>query len=147
MLLLMAALHLLMIDDDEQDRLLVTQVLAEYGPRVTLTTRGEAATALTLLRDSSQAAPQVILLDLQLPGVGGLELLDILKADTELVHIPVVILSSSDRPDHIREAYARHASSYIVKGKGYDDLRRQLTTFLQFWNVVTPPPSRDQRLS
>ena len=131
-----------LIDDDEHERALVQQILAEHAPRVTLVAYSSAAEALTALQNPDTMPPQLILLDLQMPVVTGLELLDLLKVDPHFRPIPIVILSASEDPQQIQEAYVRYASSYVNKGKTFEELQRQLLALLQFWRIVTPPPLR-----
>ena len=131
-----------LIDDDEHERALIQQILSEHAPNVTLIAYSSAAQALTLLRNPETIPPQLILLDLQMPVVTGLELLGLLKADPLFRQIPIVILSASEDPHQIQEADVRYASSYVNKGRTFEDLQRQLLALLQFWRIVTPPPLR-----
>jgi len=81
--------------------------------------------------------PDVILLDLRLPKVDGLEVLRILKEDDDLRVIPVVILTTSNAERDIIQAYNRHANSYLVKPVDYEKFRqlmKDLSTYWMTWN-------------
>lgn len=91
--------------------------------------RGEYANP----RDSPR--PHLILLDLRLPKVDGIEVLRQVKLDEELKCIPVVILTSSDADGDITEAYAQHVNSYLVKPVGYDKFRQLMDDLGFYWLV------------
>lgn len=129
-----------LIDDDEQDRALSRQILAEHAPHITLVTYSSATEAITALQHPDTTLPQLILLDLQMPLITGLELLDLLKADPFCRQIPIVILSASDDPQQIQQAYVKYASSYVNKAKTFEDFERQMVALLDFWRVASLPP-------
>jgi CheY-like chemotaxis protein len=81
---------------------------------------------------ASVTTPQLILLDLNMPRMDGKKFLEVVKEDSQLKAIPVVILTSSQSPHDIRECYERHASCYVVKpfeGKEFISVARQIVTF------------------
>ncbi len=101
--------------------------------------------ALRFLRQAGEHAaaprPGLILLDLNLPGMHGLDVLAQIKADPELMIIPVVVLSSSRHPDDIRRSYEMHANAYIVKPAdfdGFDDMIKRIDAC--FLGLIQPPP-------
>ncbi|HTY26406.1 MAG TPA: response regulator [Desulfomonilaceae bacterium] len=86
----------------------------------------------------SSPRPDVILLDLRLPKVDGLEVLEKIKQTKELLRIPVVILTSSDADLDIARAYDFHANSYLVKPidfRKFTDLMKDLGFYWLCWNV------------
>lgn len=86
--------------------------------------------------------PDVILLDLRLPKVDGLEVLKAIKGDDDLRRIPVVVLTTSEKESDIAKAYDRNANAYLVKPIDFDkfvDLMRDLGFFWLAWNK--PPQS------
>ena len=114
----------LLIEDDPGDALMARETfeLANKNCRFHVVPDGPAG--LRFLRQAGEYAgapvPRLILLDLNLPGMHGLEVLAAVKADPELMIIPVVVLSSSHHPDDIRRSYASHANAYIVKPADFD---------------------------
>ncbi len=96
--------------------------------------------------------PQIILLDLRLPKVDGLEVLRTIKTTNALLPIPVVILTSSEAEKDVARAYEYHANSYLVKPVGFNkfsEMMEQLGFYWLAWNrypwsldVTEPAPSR-----
>jgi CheY-like chemotaxis protein len=85
-------------------------------------------------------APHLILLDLRLPRVDGLEVLNRLKYDDELKKIPVVVLTSSEaEADRVR-AYTNHANSYLVKPLDFDKFSRLMNDLGYYWLAWNKPP-------
>ncbi len=133
----------LLVEDDEGHAELARRSLEQHvGLPVRLVHAPDGQTAMDYLRRQGAYAngtpaprPHLILLDLRLPRVDGLEVLRQIKGDPELTTIPVVVLTTSDAPHDIREAYARHASSYLVKPLDYERFARQLADFATYWLV------------
>jgi two-component system, chemotaxis family, response regulator Rcp1 len=103
--------------------------------------------ALSFLRREGRYAketrPDLILLDLNLPKKNGREVLEELKADTDLKIIPVVILTSSRAEEDVLKSYGLHANCYVVKPLEFDNLIEVVRCIHQFWfSVVTLPPER-----
>lgn len=126
--------HYLLVDDSPQNRLLAQEAFEALCPDCMLTCVGSGREALTLFDDPT-FEPEVILLDLNMPGMSGFELLKVLKNDPHRVHIPVVILSTSDARQDISQAYTLHASSYLVKSATFAAFLQQVETFLHYWQV------------
>ena len=77
--------------------------------------------------------PQVILLDLRLPRVDGMEVLKTIKEDTDLKSIPVVVLTTSEAEKDVAKAYYNHANSYLVKPVGFEDFRKLMDDLGFYW--------------
>jgi CheY-like chemotaxis protein len=77
--------------------------------------------------------PHVILLDLRLPRVDGLDVLEQVKANPELKAIPVVILTTSEAEKDVARAYYNHANSYLVKPLGFDEFRKLMEDLGFYW--------------
>jgi two-component system response regulator len=90
-------------------------------------------------RDTS-LTPKVILLDLKMPKVGGLEVLKSIKESERLRHIPVVILTSSRESPDIDASYALGANSYIVKPVAFDDFAKAVSELGFYWVLLNQPP-------
>src|SRR5215211_1034692 len=86
--------------------------------------------------------PHIILLDLRLPRVDGMDVLKTIKEDPDLKSIPVVVLTTSEAEKDVARAYYNHANSYLVKPVGFEDFR-QLMEDLGFywlgWNTTAAP--------
>ncbi len=77
--------------------------------------------------------PDIILLDLRLPKVDGLEVLKTIKADADLNHIPVVVLTTSKAESDMLKAYDNHANSYLVKPVDFTKFSQLMETFGYYW--------------
>ena len=81
----------------------------------------------------SSPRPHVILLDLRLPRVDGLEVLQVIKADDELKLIPVIILTTSEAEKDVARAYQNHVNSYLVKPVGFEEFRMLMNNLGFYW--------------
>ncbi len=76
---------------------------------------------------------KLILLDYNLPGMSGMQFLKYIRSSTSTKHIPVVIFSSSDNPQDVKNAYSNGANAYIVKPVGMNNLKQTVQTMYDFW--------------
>jgi CheY-like chemotaxis protein len=77
--------------------------------------------------------PHVILLDLRLPGVDGMDVLKTIKEDPDLKSIPVVVLTTSEAEKDVAQAYYNHANSYLVKPVGFEDFKKLMEDLGFYW--------------
>lgn len=92
----------------------------------------------------SAPRPAMILLDLNLPKVDGMEVLEDVKTDPELRRIPVVILTGSEAEEDIVASYEKHSNAYLTKPIDPDEFVRLVQSFEQFWlTLVELPPKPD----
>jgi CheY-like chemotaxis protein len=133
--------HLVLLVEDNSDHAeLIRRAMADSEPpcRIRHLAGGQAAVDY-LFRTGEYAdaekspRPRLILLDLRLPGIDGMEVLGRLKHDDGLRSIPVVILSTSKAPQDIAEACRGHANAYVVKPMGFKELRETLHDIGRFW--------------
>ena len=82
---------------------------------------------------STSPRPRVVLLDLRLPKRDGLEVLRAVKNNETLAEIPIVILTSSDAPRDIAEAYESHVNSYLVKPVAFEQFNRMIKNLCVYW--------------
>ncbi|MBK7859833.1 MAG: response regulator [Archangiaceae bacterium] len=137
-------LNILYVEDDDDHAEMTIRGLEEHhvGNLITRLSDGEAALDYLFRRSPYADAerfprPHVVLLDLRLPRVDGLEVLKAIRADPELKRVPVVVLTTSDHERDIARAYDLHVNAYLVKpvefGK-FLDLMRDLGFFWLVWN-------------
>lgn len=136
--------HILLVEDNEADADLTRETLraGRTSPRVVAVTDGQEARAY-LLREPPYAdapRPDLILLDLNLPGLDGCQLLDELRGWAELRTIPVVILSSSDSERDIARSYEFGANCYLTKPMGLEAYRSVVRAVEEFWLNVAKLP-------
>jgi two-component system response regulator len=85
-------------------------------------------------------APKLVLLDMKLPKVNGLELLHAIRADQRTAMIPVVVLTSSDEQKDMMESYGLHANSYIQKPVNFDTFQHVVQQLGLYWLTVNQTP-------
>jgi CheY-like chemotaxis protein len=129
-------LEILLIEDNEGDVELTQRVFRDGKPSCNISVANDGVEALDFLfkrgNFANKPTPQLILLDLNMPRMDGKKFLEILKEDSELKAIPVIILTSSQSAKDILECYERHANSYVVKpfdAKEYADALKQIVNF------------------
>lgn len=83
--------------------------------------------------DSPYKKAKLILLDYNLPGISGMQLLDKIRSESSMKHTPVVVFSSSDDPHDIQNAYNHGANAYLVKPIGMANLKETIQTVCDFW--------------
>ena len=86
--------------------------------------------------------PAVVLLDLNLPRMGGLDVLAAIRANDHIRHIPVVVLTSSDEEEDRLAAYRHYANSYVRKPVDYDQFLTAAKELGLYWLVLNQPPPR-----
>ena len=118
-------LDILLVEDNESHAELVIDCLRESHLARTIYHAGDDL--------SSSPRPQVILLDLRLPKVDGLDVLKAVKEDASLQSIPVVVLSSSASCRDIDAAYRLNANSYLTKPVSFQDFSSLLNSFGNYW--------------
>ncbi len=139
--------EIMLIEDNRGDALLASRAFheAQIENNLTVARTGEEALAM-LRREGEHAAlrtPDIILLDLNLPGLNGDAVLTAIKADERLRHIPVIVLSSSSSEADIARSYDLHASAYVVKPIDLKKFREVVTTIQQFFFLVAVLPAAD----
>ena len=102
--------HILVVDDDELNRSLLTKNLEHAGHRTSAADNGFAA-----LQALESDRPDVVLLDIEMPGIDGIEVLERLKADDDLRHIPVIMISGVDDTDAIVRCLGAGADDFLPK--------------------------------
>ncbi len=142
-------LEILLIEDNPGDVRLVVEALRQGRLLHHLNIASSGTEALAILRREGPHAhrlrPDLILLDLNLPGLSGHELLRVLKADAESARIPVIVLTGSVAQEDIVRAYASHANCYIRKPVDLDQLLSVMQTVGNFWLSVVSLPQAGRR--
>jgi CheY-like chemotaxis protein len=132
-------ISILLVEDSPTDVELTREVLREAKVRSSLHVVRDGNAALAFLRGASP--PDLVLLDLNLPGKDGREVLAEIKSDEGLKHIPVVILSASSADEDVASAYANQANAYIRKPADLDGFVKCVRLLEAFWlSVVRLPP-------
>ena len=134
-------INILLVEDDPGDQKLIGKSLAERETDIEVFVAESGEEALEYLSrskagDDGCPKPNLVLLDLNMPGMGGKEFLRRIKADEGLDTIPVVILTTSDSEQDIIESYKLHASGYIKKPVALKDLQKVICGLEEYWFAV-----------
>jgi two-component system response regulator len=141
------AVDILLVEDNPQDAELTIRALKKHNLANRLITVEDGAQALDFIfcrgkyatRELSRS-PKVVLLDLKLPKVSGLEVLRALKQDERTRSIPVVVVTSSREDPDIKTAYSLGANSYVVKPVDFDAFAESVSSLGLYWLLVNQPP-------
>lgn len=148
----MNQLHVLLIEDSNEDVAATARGLRQEGLDIILhrCVTGDQALDYLYRREKfaappSAPRPNLILLDLNLPGTDGRALLAVIKDDEDLKDIPVVVLTTSNNPKDIAACYRNGANSYQIKPVDYARFKQALQAMLTYWfQIVTLPRPLDK---
>jgi CheY-like chemotaxis protein len=126
-----AAKVLLLVDDDQDDLEMLEMQLRKIDSALQIFTAMDGEDALETLHKKMMLEPDLIFLDINMPGMDGKQFLREIKKDSKLRHIPVIIYSTSRSQADIDETSQLGASSYLSKPNNHHELRNSLTGILQ----------------
>jgi CheY-like chemotaxis protein len=138
------AIRVLLVEDDEGDVVLTREAFDEYlHNRLDVVNDGNAALDYLRKRGSHQdrETPDLILLDLNLPGRDGREVLSEIKSDAALAHIPVVVLTTSAADEDVLRSYQLHANAFVTKPVDLDGFIAAIRQIDHFFVSVVRLPS------
>ena len=140
--------EILLEEDNETDAELTIRALKRKNLANKLVWAKDGAEALDFIfgegeyseRDVEKGLPRLILLDLRMPKVDGLEVLQAIKADERTKMIPVVVLTSSKEDRDIVESYELGVNSYVSKPVEFDEFTEAVSTLGLYWMLLNNPP-------
>ena len=138
--------HLILLVDDDPDHALLAREAIEsvHGGAIDIVHASDGPAALELLTPADRL-PNLILLDINMPGLDGFEVLRRIKGDERLRVIPVVMLTSSNDERDVARSYGLGSNSYVQKPVGNDDLYRCVSSIPAYWfGLNVPPPEGAQ---
>ena len=127
-------LNILLIEDNLIEIMKMKRTISFLKLDHTIQEAKNGEEALEILKDKSKF-PDIILLDLNMPKISGIEFLSILKNNEDLKHIPTIILTTSDNQKDLFECYKIGVSGYILKPLKYDDYVKKIEAVLGYWLV------------
>lgn len=142
---------ILLVEDNSKDVELTLAVLAEHNLASEVVVARDGAEALDYLYRSGGFAkrpvghPVVMLLDLKMPKLDGLEVLRKVKGDDQMKAIPVVVLTSSREEKDVAESYNSGANAYVVKSVDFDEFAKAVREIGVFWAIINEPPPGSAR--
>lgn len=134
---------ILLVEDNEGDIILTKEALKEGRIKNQVWVAMDGQEALDLL-NTAASLPDLILLDINLPKMSGLEVLGAIKKDDRLKMIPVIMLSTSETENDVLNSYANHASCFITKPVDYNRFMDVVRTIDDFWISIVRLPQNNK---
>ncbi|HEV7347052.1 response regulator [Telluribacter sp.] len=133
----MKKVDILYIEDNPDDVLFFERILKKIDDSLTFEVAGSGTEAISMLNgeNSESIRPRLVLVDMNLPGLSGVEIVRSLRHTQSTRHLPLVIFSTSDSPTDIRSSYEAGATGYLVKSGSYKGRTQQLDHAHKFWIV------------
>jgi CheY-like chemotaxis protein len=133
-------LNILLVEDDEVDVMNVRRAFERNNVSNPLFVAGNGLEALELLRNGTVPSQRrLILLDLNMPRMNGIEFLQELRADPELASTPVVVLTTSNDDQDKIDAYNLNVAGYLLKPVTFSSFCERMTTLNKYWTLVEMP--------
>ncbi|HLB72745.1 MAG TPA: response regulator [Sedimentisphaerales bacterium] len=127
---------ILLVEDDRVYAIWVRNALNKLDVPNKLVHAANGKLALEYLRDKANTRPCLILLDLYMPELNGVEFLRVIKSDCALKHIPVVVLTASPQEGDVAMSFELGAAEYLKKGNDYSDLLYKMSRLLPYWTGI-----------
>jgi len=134
------AMPLFIVDDNENDLAIAREALRESNLLTLIGVARSGDEALAYLRGDGKSRPLLMLLDINMPKKSGFEVLEEIKGDPALKHVPVVMFTTSWRDEDVTRAYAAGACSFITKPADFIELEQMFTRFEVYWSEVSRLP-------
>lgn len=125
---------ILVVDDDQVDIMTIKRALRENDIQNDILTATNGEKAIDVLENESKK-PNIILLDLNMPKMNGIEFLKVIKRDQRYKNIPVVVLTSSKEMEDIRQSFELGVAGYMVKPIDYLDFHLLIKKIIQYWEM------------
>ncbi|WP_178987236.1 response regulator [Winogradskyella schleiferi] len=130
----MNSLNILLIEDDMIEVMKLNRAKSSLQLNHTITEANNGEEALKRLEQKDKL-PDIILLDLNMPKINGIEFLKILKADDRLKYIPTIILTTSNNQRDLLECYKVGVAGYVLKPLKYEDYVSKIEKLLAYWSI------------
>lgn len=130
---------ILLVEDDSIDVMTVKRAFKELDVTNPLVAAGDGEEALDYLKDQTSLKPCVILLDLNMPRMSGIEFLKIAKSDESLRTIPIIVFTTSNTEQDIIQSFELGAAGYMVKAVDYSKFIETIKTIDSYWSLSKLP--------
>ena len=130
----MAQADILYVEDNEDYIDFMKRVMKKMESPVTMTTMTDSKAALSTVKNTDNSPRyKLIILDIHMPGLDGIEVLQKIREQKELIYTPVIMLSTSDNPKDAENCYRSGANGYVVKPVGLQSLTSAMKYICDFW--------------
>lgn len=133
--------NILLVEDDEVDLLNIKRAFAKNKMKNPVYSASNGELALELLRNGAIPSPRVILLDLNMPRMSGMEFLAEIRRDKMLDSLQVIVISTSNEEKDKADAFKHHVAGYILKSIDNEKFTRSIAALHHFWQVCSYPES------
>ena len=130
---------ILLVEDDRVDAMTVKRAFVDTGIENELVTQINGEEALAYLKSPCNKKPCLILLDLSMPKMDGLEFLRTVKSDEELRKIPIIVLTTSNEKSDIVKSFELGAAGYMLKSIGYNEFVNKIRAIDRYWSFSELP--------
>lgn len=124
--------NILYVEDNQDAITFFSRVVNKMGD-YNFVTREDGTSAINLLEDKRGFEPEMILLDINLPGMNGFEILQYVRSKTAYKHVPVIMFTSSDDDVDVKKSYEYGANAYLIKPDSLQSLKEVLQDTFNFW--------------
>ena len=139
--------NILLVEDEEAHAELTKRAIRKAGNanRIDIVSNGEQALDYLYNREpyadkDKYPVPGLILLDIKLSGIDGIEVLKTVKEDPDLKQIPVIMLTTSEREEDVVRSYEHYANSYLTKPVGFKAFEEKIAQVDFYWMILNKPP-------
>ena len=129
-----ANLNVLLIEDDTIEIMKLNRTISTLKLNHNIIEANNGEDALKIL-ERKETLPDIILLDLNMPKINGIEFLSILKKDSLLKHIPTIVLTTSNNQKDLLECYKIGIAGYVLKPLRYEDYVSKIEILLSYWSI------------
>jgi CheY-like chemotaxis protein len=129
------SLNILLIEDDAIEVMKFNRVLSTMEVKHKIIEANNGEEALTILK-VKEIIPDIIILDLNMPKINGIEFLGVLKEDEHLRYIPAVILTTSNNRHDLLECYKIGIAGYLLKPLKFDDYKDRIKKLIDYWSCI-----------
>jgi two-component system response regulator len=133
---------ILLVEDNANEEMFALRAFRKNDIAREVLVARDGQQALDLLLDPAAPLPAFVLLDLKLPRIGGLEVLQRLRAEARTRFLPVIVLTSSSQDEDLRQSYLLGANSYVCKTLDIDSFTREIGAIAHYWlDINRIPPA------
>lgn len=139
---------ILLVEDNQDLAKLATHALGSAAPEARVSRAADGKQAVAALEEAiarpDARRPDLVLLDLKLPGMDGIGVLEHMRADPDLQEVPVVVLSSCRSREDVQQAYQAGANSYVVKPVEFTELQEVIQSIVAYWLTTNLAAGADE---